>query len=58
MRFPHAYPEDSQASGLTKLQASLEVAVLTGLPQHMDRQRYDLPRPDGTREDVYGAGWC
>ena len=46
--FPNASPEDTQASGLMDLRASLAAAVRTGAQQHLDRQRYDLPRPDGT----------
>ena len=51
--FPNASPEDTQASGLRDLQASLAAAVRTGEQQHLDRQRYDLPRPDGTWETRY-----
>lgn len=51
--FPNANPEDPAGRGLTDLRASLTAAVRTGAPQHMDRQRYDLPRPDGTWEVRY-----
>ena len=51
--FPNASPEDTQASGLMDLRASLAAAVRTGAQQHLDRQRYDLPRPDGTWETRY-----
>ena len=51
--FPNASPEDAQASGLKDLRASLAAAVRTGEQQHLDRQRYDLPRPDGTWETRY-----
>ena len=51
--FPNASPEDTQASGLRDLRASLAAAVRTGKQQHLDRQRYDLPRPDGTWETRY-----
>ena len=51
--FPNASPDDPQARGLTDLRASLAAALRTGAPQHMDRQRYDLPRPDGMWETRY-----
>ena len=51
--FPNASPEDTQASGLRDLRASLAAAVRTGEQQHLDRQRYDLQRPDGTWETRY-----
>src|SRR3712207_1964626 len=48
--FPNDGPADAQASGLTDLRASLATAVRTGAPQRMERQRYDLQRPDGVWE--------
>ena len=51
--FPNASPEDTQASRLMDLRASLAAAVRTGAKQHLDRQRYDQPCPDGTWETRY-----
>ena len=46
-------PEDATASGVRDLKASFKKVILTGKPQEMPVQKYDIPRPDGTFEEKY-----
>ncbi|MDB5972685.1 MAG: domain S-box-containing protein [Hydrocarboniphaga sp.] len=40
-------PDEPDADGVSKLRASLERAIASGLPDAMPLQKYDVPRPDG-----------
>ena len=51
--FPAPAGSAAGSTGLADLRAALEAAVRTGLPQRMQRQRYDLQRRDGAWEERY-----
>jgi PAS domain S-box-containing protein len=46
-------PDDSGATGVSNMSASLERVRLTGAPDTMAIQKYDVRRPDGVFEERY-----
>ncbi|WP_167627643.1 hybrid sensor histidine kinase/response regulator [Methylobacterium phyllostachyos] len=44
-------PEDTGATGVTNLRASIERAIATGRPDRMPVQKYDIPHPGGGFEE-------